>query len=60
MPSLMLYFCMSYVADNLVAAGLDMQLQALQERLTELQNERKEKPKPDEDLEVAPTKGAII
>lgn len=40
-------------ADNLVAAGLDMQLQALQERLTELQNERKEKPKPDEDLEGA-------
>lgn len=40
-------------ADTLVAAGLDSQLEALQQRLTELKNEQKEKPQADEDLEGA-------
>lgn len=40
-------------ADSLVAAGLDAQIAALQQRLSELQGEKKEKPEGDEDLEGA-------
>ena len=46
------FVCVSHTTDSLVAAGLDSQLTALQERLAELQNQQKEKPSVDEDLEV--------